>query len=40
MKGVDIHVPVDTLNMSTLAQLQGLVNIHFHIYAGGKEIKK
>ena len=33
-KGLDVHVPVST--MSNLASLQGLVNIHFHIYNGAK----
>ena len=32
-KGVDVHIPVSDLGLSNL---QGLVNIHFHIYNGPK----
>ena len=28
-KGLDVHVPINTNNLNSL---QGLVNIHFHIY--------
>ena len=33
-KGIDLHVPVS--DVSNLAKLQGLVNIHFHFYNGSK----
>ena len=33
-KGLDVHVPVNTLQ--GLSNLQGLVNIHFHIYTDKK----
>ena len=33
-KGLDVHVPVNTLQ--GLSNLQGLVNIHFHIYNNKK----
>ena len=32
-KGLDVHVPVSELGLNNL---QGLVNIHFHIYYGPK----
>ena len=33
-KGLDVHVPVS--DVSNLAKMQGLVNIHFHFYGGSK----
>ena len=29
---IDVHVPINGANLSNLASLQGMVNIHFHIY--------